>query len=85
MSTMSALTDRQLELADSLVDLFVAQGFSAFTLDDIAARLGCSKRTLYVLADSKEQLATLAVRRFFRRATHRSKLRSPGCVLPAPG
>lgn len=78
-----ALTDRQLELADSLVDLFVSQGFSAFTLDDIAARLGCSKRTLYVLADSKEQLATLAVRRFFRRATTQveaaiARVRSPG-------
>ncbi len=78
-----ALTDRQLELADSLVDLFVTQGFSAFTLDDIAARLGCSKRTLYVLADSKEQLATLAVRRFFRRATAQveaaiARVRSPG-------
>jgi AcrR family transcriptional regulator len=62
-------TGRQLELADSLVDLFLAEGFSSFTVDDIAARLGCSKRTLYVLAESKEQLATLAVRRYFRRAT----------------
>ena len=62
-------TVRQLELADSLIDLFLAEGFSSFTVDDIAARLGCSKRTLYVLAESKEQLATLAVRRYFRRAT----------------
>ncbi len=63
------LTGRQLELADSLVDLFLAEGFGSFTVDDVAARLGCSKRTLYVLAESKEQLATLAVRRYFRRAT----------------
>ncbi len=54
-----------------------------FTVDDIAARLGCSKRTLYVLADSKEQLATLGVRRFFRAATTQvenaiARVRAPG-------
>lgn len=63
------LTARQRQLSEQLVDLFLAEGFAGFTLDDIAARLGCSKRTLYALADSKEQLATLGVRRFFRRAT----------------
>lgn len=64
-----ALTSRQLGLRDSLVDLFLAKGFRQFTLDEIAAELSCSKRTLYVLADSKEQLAVLAVREFFRRST----------------
>jgi AcrR family transcriptional regulator len=64
-----SLTARQLELSDRLVELFLAEGFASFTTDDVAGRLGCSKRTLYMLADSKEQLATLAVRRFFRRAT----------------
>lgn len=51
------------------MSLFLAEGFAAFTLDELAARLGCSKRTLYALADSKEQLATSAVKLFFRRAT----------------
>ena len=41
------------------MDLCLVEGFSQLTLDEIAARLGCSKRTLYALADSKEQLATL--------------------------
>lgn len=77
------LTSRQLELSDQLVELFLAEGFSHFTLDDIAARLGCSKRTLYALAESKEQLATLGVRRFFRRATAQvesaiARVRAPG-------
>lgn len=77
------LTSRQLELSDALTDLFLAQGFARFTLDDIAAQLGCSKRTLYALADSKEQLATLGVRRFFRRATAEveqalARVRAPG-------
>lgn len=63
------LTTRQRQLVDELVDLFLAEGFSHLTLDDLAARLGCSKRTLYALADSKEQLAVRTVRSFFRRST----------------
>src|SRR6476620_3005170 len=64
-----SMTRRQAGLRDSLVDLFLSKGFLHFTLDEIAAELACSKRTLYALADSKEQLAVLAVREFFRRST----------------
>lgn len=76
------LTVRQRQLVDQLVELFLAEGFADLTLDDIAARLGCSKRTLYVLADSKEQLAVRAVRYFFKRATEQveaaiARTRSP--------
>lgn len=63
------LTTRQRQLVDELVDLFLTEGFARLTLDEIAARLGCSKRTLYALADSKEQLAVRAVRFFFKRST----------------
>jgi AcrR family transcriptional regulator len=63
------LTSRQLHLRDALVDLVLAQGFSHLTMDDFAAQLNCSKRTLYALAASKEQIALLAVRQFFKRAT----------------
>ena len=63
------LTSRQTHLRDALVDLVLAQGFSHLTMDDFAAQLNCSKRTLYALAASKEQLAVLAVRHFFKRAT----------------
>jgi AcrR family transcriptional regulator len=63
------LTSRQLHLRDALVDLVLAQGFSHLTMDDFAAQLNCSKRTLYALAASKEQIAVLAVRHFFKRAT----------------
>ena len=67
--TARRLTPRQRQLQDDLVDLVLAEGFLASTVEDVAARLGCSKRTLYALAGSKEQLALLAVREFFRRAT----------------
>lgn len=63
------LTSRQSQLRDALVELVLAEGFSHLTLDRVAAQLSCSKRSLYALAASKEQLAVLAVRHFFRRAT----------------
>jgi AcrR family transcriptional regulator len=54
---------------DQLVELFLREGFAAFTLADLARRLRCSKSTLYLLATSKEQLVVAVVRRFFQRAT----------------
>ena len=62
-------TRRRTELFDTLIELFLAEGFAHLTLDDIAARLRCSKSTLYTLADSKEQLVRAATVHFFRRAT----------------
>jgi AcrR family transcriptional regulator len=64
-------TPRRDQLFDGLVDLLLAEGFAHLTLDDIAARLRCSKRTLYALADSKEQLVRRAVVHFFKEATLR--------------
>ncbi|MDX2699328.1 TetR/AcrR family transcriptional regulator [Streptomyces ipomoeae] len=62
---------RRSELFAALVALLAQEGFAHFTLDDLAARLRCSKRTLYGLADSKEQLVRTAVVHFFRGATER--------------
>lgn len=60
---------RRAELLDRLRDLFLAEGFAHFTLDDLAARLRCSKSTLYTLAGSKEQLAVRVVGHYFKNAT----------------
>jgi AcrR family transcriptional regulator len=68
-SPVVTLTRRQTALRDRLVDLVLSQGFRHLSVDDFASQLACSKRTLYAIADSKEQLATQAVRHFFRRAT----------------
>jgi AcrR family transcriptional regulator len=68
-ATAARLTSRQTDLRARLVALVLEQGFRSLTVDGVAAQLGCSKRTLYALAPSKEQLATLAVREFFRQAT----------------
>lgn len=64
----SRRTARQVELLDRLVALMAAEGFSAFTLDDLALRLRCSKTTLYALASSKQQLVVEVVKQYFRTA-----------------
>ncbi|PPK70483.1 TetR/AcrR family transcriptional regulator [Actinokineospora auranticolor] len=64
-------TARQAALLEQLLGIFLAEGFADTTLDGFAARLRCSKSTLYALAPSKEQLALKVVGHFFRGATER--------------
>jgi AcrR family transcriptional regulator len=61
-------TARQVDLLDRLVELMAAEGFSQFTLDDLAERLRCSKTTLYALAPTKQQLVVEVVKQYFRSA-----------------
>ena len=69
MTRPAFATRRRTELFDALVALLLTEGFAHLTLDDIAARLRCSKSTLYTLAASKEQLVQAATVHFFRSAT----------------
>ncbi len=62
-------TRRQGDLLDRLVALMAAEGFSTFTLDDLAVRLRCSKTTLYALASSRSELVVEVVKQYFRDAT----------------
>ena len=77
------LTRRQAELLDQLEELFLAEGFARFTLDDLALRLRCSKSTLYALAGSKEQLAQRVIKHFFRKATDAVEARTVTVQDPA--
>lgn len=74
--------DRRDALLDDLVELFLAEGFRHFTLADLAARLRCSKSTLYELGHSKEQLTVNVIVRFFRRATARVEERTAAVAEP---
>jgi AcrR family transcriptional regulator len=56
-------------LFDALATLFLSEGFAHLTLDQIAARLRCSKSTLYTLAGSKDDLVRSVTVHFFRTAT----------------
>ncbi|MFF0143993.1 TetR family transcriptional regulator [Amycolatopsis sulphurea] len=71
-------TARQRALLAELEAVFLAEGFAGFTLDDLAARLRCSKSTLYALAPSKEQLAVKVVAHYFRGAAQRIEERIAG-------
>jgi AcrR family transcriptional regulator len=53
---------RPAELISSALDLFVERGFSATRLEDVAARAGVSKGTLYLYFPSKEDLFKAVVR-----------------------
>lgn len=66
---MGFKTRRRTRLFDDLLGLFLAEGFGHLTLDDIAARLHCSKSTLYTLAASKDELVQRVTVHFFKRAT----------------
>ena len=59
------LTGRQREVLDRLVALF-ADGFVELTMADIAARAGCSLRTLYDLAPSRDELVLTVIDRNLR-------------------
>ena len=53
---------RPQELAAAALELFVERGFAATRLEDIAARAGVSKGTLYLYFDSKDALFKEVVR-----------------------
>lgn len=58
--------DRRDEILQRVEQLILAEGFASLTIDDIAARLRCSKSTLYAVASSREQLVIAAIKRFLR-------------------
>ena len=53
---------RPQELLAAALDLFVERGFAATRLDDVAARAGVSKGTLYLYFTNKEELFKAVVR-----------------------
>jgi AcrR family transcriptional regulator len=53
---------RPAELMAAALDLFVEKGFAATRLDDVAARAGVSKGTLYLYFSSKEELFKAVIR-----------------------
>ena len=53
---------RPQELTAAALELFVEKGFAATRLDEIAARAGVSKGTLYLYFDSKEDLFKAVIR-----------------------
>lgn len=66
------LTPRQLELIDALEDLVVRGHLADLTMAQIAARTNCSLRTLYGIAQRKEDLVLAVVDRRLHRIGRRA-------------
>lgn len=58
---------RRERLLEALEEIFLAEGFRRVTIGGLAARLRCSRTTLYQLAPGKEELFLAVVDRFLRR------------------
>ncbi len=66
------LSPRLRRLVEDLENIFLTEGFLHFSTEELAARLRCSKRTLYMLAPSREALFELVIERWL------SKIREGG-------
>lgn len=75
MQRTRSATRRRDELFDQLVTLFLSEGFGTLTIEAVAARLRCSKTTLYALGGSRDALVRAVVVHFFRGATERVEAR----------
>ncbi|HWC36382.1 MAG TPA: TetR/AcrR family transcriptional regulator [Mycobacteriales bacterium] len=62
-----SLGPRHLEILDGLETIVLTEGFRDLTVGTIAQRLQCSRRTLYEIADSKEELVLIVIDRVLRR------------------
>jgi AcrR family transcriptional regulator len=62
---------RREKLLDGLERIFVREGYRRVTVGELAARLRCSRRSLYELAKSKEDLFLLVIERILSRIEHR--------------
>lgn len=66
------LGPRHHEILEELEAMFMERGFAAFTIADLAAGVGCSRRTLYELAPSKDQLVHVVLDRFLHKKGRRA-------------
>ncbi len=60
---------RRSELIERLEAIFLDEGFSTVTVDDLCKRLRCSKSTLYTVAGTREQIIQKVTRHFFEKST----------------
>jgi AcrR family transcriptional regulator len=74
---------RQSEIFDQLQTIFLAEGFRHLTIADFVERLHCSRRTLYSLAPSREELVLAVVDRLFRHMGIEARARLEAHTDPA--
>ncbi len=77
----AGLTARQREILDQLGEIF-HHGFASLTMADLASRLGCSLRTLYSLAPSRDELVMVVVDRNLWRTGRQAMAAIEPCMAP---
>ncbi|MFT4865676.1 MAG: AcrR family transcriptional regulator, partial [Ilumatobacter sp.] len=65
--TEERLGARHREILDQLEAQFLERGFATATVAALASAVGCSRRTLYELAPSKDALVLMVLDRFLHR------------------
>ncbi len=78
-----SIPDRADQLLDAIEDIFLESGFATLTVGDLAARLRCSRRTIYELAPSKNDLVLMVLRRFFANVRRHAEELLSSDVEPA--
>lgn len=58
---------RHREVLDQLEERFLLEGSASTTVAELAATVGCSRRTLYEIAPSKDELVLVVLDRFLHR------------------
>ena len=74
---------REAQLRATLQDIILADGFSRLSVSEMAQRLGCSKRTIYELAPTKNELVLNAIAMFFATLREEADRASAACTEPA--
>lgn len=73
---------RQQEIFDTLQEIFLAEGFRHLTISDLVDLLHCSRRTLYTLAPSREELVLIVIDRLLSRMGVEANARAAACDDP---
>ncbi|MGH3629028.1 MAG: TetR/AcrR family transcriptional regulator [Sciscionella sp.] len=73
---------RQRQLFNEFEALFLEEGFRHLTIADLADRLHCSRRTLYTLAPSREELVLIVIDRLLNRIGANARRVADSCSDP---
>lgn len=66
-ATEKRMGQRHVEVLDQLEEILQTRGFAEFTIAELASGVGCSRRTLYELASSKDQLVQVVLDRLLHK------------------
>jgi AcrR family transcriptional regulator len=78
-----SVASRAARTLDAIEEIFLTEGFRRVSVGELAARLRCSRRALYELATSKEDLFLMVLDRFLQRIRRQGEAAAAGVRDPA--